>query len=200
MKPFICLSLSLILSLPSSVSAQSMRVFGGNQYARECQLNVEMANNMGSGSRAFIEPCDFVLRNVQELTPRDRAATLNNRAVLKYLIQDFEGAFNDFDAAAQMMPDSPIVIANRGNAFYYTGQLALALEDYSDALELGISRPHAVHSNMGIVYEEMGNLREAEFQYQRALELSPGWDKAEMLLENVQRRLQGSRQPGAAEN
>jgi len=200
MKPFICLSLSLILSLPSSVSAQSMRVFGGNQYARECQLNVEMANNMGSGSRAFIEPCDFVLRNVQELTPRDRAATLNNRAVLKYLIQDFEGAFSDFDAAAQMMPDSPIVIANRGNAFYYTGQLALALEDYSDALELGISRPHAVHSNMGIVYEEMGNLREAEFQYQRALELSPGWDKAEMLLENVQRRLQGSRQPGAAEN
>ncbi len=200
MKPFICLSLSLILSLPSSVSAQSMRVFGGNQYARECQLNVEMANNLGSGSRAFIEPCDFVLRNVQELTPRDRAATLNNRAVLKYLIQDFEGAFSDFDAAAQMMPDSPIVIANRGNAFYYTGQLALALEDYSDALELGISRPHAVHSNMGIVYEEMGNLREAEFQYQRALELSPGWDKAEMLLENVQRRLQGSRQPGAAEN
>jgi len=200
MKPFICLSLSLILSLPSSVSAQSMRVFGGNQYARECQLNVEMANNLVSGSRAFIEPCDFVLRNVQELTPRDRAATLNNRAVLKYLIQDFEGAFSDFDAAAQMMPDSPIVIANRGNAFYYTGQLALALEDYSDALELGISRPHAVHSNMGIVYEEMGNLREAEFQYQRALELSPGWDKAEMLLENVQRRLQGSRQPGAAEN
>jgi tetratricopeptide (TPR) repeat protein len=200
MKASLYLTLGLILIIPFEVFAQSMRVFGGNQYARECQLNVEMANNLGSGSRAFIEPCDFVLRNIQELTPRDRAATLNNRAVLKYLIQDFEGAFDDFDVAAQMMPDSPIVIANRGNAFYYTGQLALALEDYSDALELGISRPHAVHSNMGIVYEEMGNLQEAEFQYQRALELSPGWEKAEMLLENVQRRLQESRQPDTSPN
>lgn len=195
MKILLSLSLSIILLLPMGASAQSMRVFGGDQYARQCQLNVEIANNLGSGSRNFLEPCDFVLRNVAELSQADRAATLNNRAVLKYLIQDFEGAFNDFDSASRLLPDNPVIIANRGNAYYYTGQLPLALEDYSDALELGIGRPHAVYSNMGIVYEQMGNLREAEISYQTALDLMPGWDKAEMLLENVRLRMAEPRQP-----
>ncbi len=194
MKILKCLSLGIILIFPLTVSAQSMRVFGGDHYARECQRNVEMANNLEFGSRGFLEPCDYVLENIR-LDPRDRAATLNNRGVLRYLTQDYEGAFSDFDQASRIIPDSPTILANRGNAYYYTGQLPLALEDYSDALELGISRPHAVYSNMGIVYEQMGNLREAEYQYERALELMPGWEKAQTLLQRVRQKLEEPAQP-----
>ena len=61
----------------------------------------------------------------------------------------------------------------------------MALEDYEASLALGINQLHFVRYNMGMTYDNLGNLDLAEEQLKLALMIEPGWDLAEERLERV---------------
>lgn len=181
---FIILGLCLLLFMPA-LKAQSISVFGGNEKAFDCYQHALLTDALDSViTMSMIEDCDFALENVL-LDRRDKAATLTNRAILRYRRKNYQQAFADFETAINLQPEIAEIYVNRGNAYYMTEQYALALEDYALALSLGISEVRALYLNTGMAHEKLGNAQQARDSYERALEVSPDWSLARQRLDRL---------------
>lgn len=162
-------------------SAQSMTVLGGNPDARDC---FEAARFEGVSMRD-IAACDRAL--VPGATRRkDRIATYVNRGILKARNSDQAGAMADYESALKMAPRQAEVFVNRGNVRYATGDVAGALDDYARSLELDIRDQGAVHYNLGLAHEKLGQADAARRNYERALEIKPDWLLPRRRLEAMQ--------------
>ena len=62
---------------------------------------------------------------------------------------------------------------NRGNCYYDTGNIDLAIRDFDQALAIDPNYASA-YSNRGTAYKHRGNLDRAIRDYDRSLELDPG--------------------------
>ena len=61
-------------------------------------------------------------------------ASFLNRGISKSVLEDYEGAIADFDAAAKIAPNMPEVYYNRANVFFDTKRYVEAIASYTDAL------------------------------------------------------------------
>ena len=84
-----------------------------------------------------------------------------------------------------LLPEAAQIFVNRGNAFYYTGNYEMAIEDYSQSIELGYATFPDVYLNLGKSYERLGDINLAERNYRQAIELSSNYDEAQGLLEGL---------------
>lgn len=135
-------------------------------------------------SRALLEPCDSAL-DYGTLSLADRAATYSNRGIIRAASKEITQAMLDYEKAMSIRPETPEIYVNRGNAYFLNRDYAMALEDYEASLALGINQLHFVRYNMGMTYDNLGNLDLAEEQLKLALMIEPGWDLAEERLERV---------------
>ena len=176
--------LSLVLCYSPAVSAQALTVFSGGAVARSCYLAARTAANRMFTSREDLETCDRALET-GILKRRDRAGTLVNRAIVETSLSRYQDAFADYRSALAIIPDLPEAYVGRGNIYFLAGKLDRAIEDYSRALDLNISRAYIAHLNRGMAYEKLGRYDVAEADYRQALAAQPDWDLAVKKLNRV---------------
>lgn len=184
----------LLAALPASpVFAQSMTVLGGNQKAQNCYRQAQIhADELITSSS--LEDCHYALEYVS-LSRRDRMATYTNRGILYLALEQPAEALADFEAALAMDREKGEIYVNRGNAWFMSGDLNKAVEDYLIAAELGIEQQHLIYLNLGIAYERQRQHRMAETAYEEALALAPQWPLAVNNLNKLREKMAAEANP-----
>lgn len=144
-------------------------VFGSGP-ARAC---FEAANTGRTDLGALMD-CDTAIGG-QELSARDRAATVVNRGVIHLLRRDPAKALEDFDRAISWRPDLGEAYVNRGAALILKGEYRAAVQSINRGLELGAEDPHEAYFNRAIALERLDDARGAYDDYTRAAALKPDW-------------------------
>jgi tetratricopeptide (TPR) repeat protein len=145
-------------------------VIGGGD-ARACYD----AASKGRTDLGALLDCDSAIGG-QELSARDRAATVVNRGVIHLLRRDAAKALADFDRAIAWRPELGEAHVNRGAALILAGDFAGAVASINRGLELGAEDPHEAYFNRAIAQEKLDNMAGAYADYRRAAELKPDWD------------------------
>ncbi|MEQ8559429.1 MAG: tetratricopeptide repeat protein [Henriciella sp.] len=160
----------------ASASAQVFVVGGG--LAKDCY---EYAR---SGNYSFRTADESCTRAIQEetMTRPNRAATYVNRGVIRMREGDYEDALDDYAKAIEMKPDLGAAFLNKGAAHIYLKDFETALPALNRAIELDSEDIFAAYYNRAIARENTGDVTGAYQDFQRALELNPGWELAERQL------------------
>ena len=137
-----------------------------------------------TGSRVGLSPvavCTLALKS-ETLGVRARAGTFNNRGVLLFVEESFQGALNSFDIAVGI--DSSIAEAhvNRGASLVALHRWADGVAALDVGLELQPSEAEKAFYNRAIAHDELGNVRAAYFDYLKASELKPDWEAPRLQL------------------
>jgi tetratricopeptide (TPR) repeat protein len=139
-------------------------------------------------SRLDVEDCNRAI-NDATLKKDELIATYVNRGILLMAIEDYAAAAKDYNKALSMSDDVGEAYINRGNLWFMYQKFPEAIEDYNKALKFGVSKPHVAHLNRGMARESLGRLKEAQQDYESALELIPDWMIARQKLDRVSRKL-----------
>ena len=170
-------TLALIIVLFTGWTAHAQRdnsvISFGNSDAGLCYNAAEMAGiSVGS-----LDHCDAALRD-RKLFKKDRIATLINRGILHNHRGDYTAAIADFEAALALDPEASAAYLNRGNAYFSTEQLDLAIDDYSTSLQMNPRNPYIAHYNRGLANEAKRKTTLAFEDFVRVTELRPDWEPA----------------------
>jgi len=181
---FLALAAGVGLVVWTTPSEGAVTVLGGGM-ARECSV----AALKGESDSRFETLCTQALDS-ELLSLRDRAGTYVNRGVLKLRRKEFAAAQWDFNRAIKTKPDLGEAYVNRGAAQIGSRRYAEGLADVNKALELGIEEPEKAYYNRALAYEGLDDMKAAYFDYQKAVELAPDWDKPKQELSRftVERR------------
>jgi tetratricopeptide (TPR) repeat protein len=195
------ISIASLLLLPAQLWAQAMTVIGGGQDAQDCFMSAQLAATSQLGGGYEEGACTFALENLS-LSSRDRTATFINRGIVRVANEEYQKGFEDYKRALKLSPETPETYVNLGNVYFLGEKYSTAVGMYTKALDLNIGRNHIAHLNRGMAYEHLGNLGDAESDYQRAIELLPEWqmprDKLLRLLGKKKKILSAQRDEKAA--
>ena len=145
----------------------------GNTDAGLCYNAAEMTG-VSAGS---LNHCDAALKD-RTLSEKDRIATLVNRGILLNHRGDYTAAIADFEAALALDPEVSAASVHRGNAYFSTEQIDLAIDDYSASLQMNPRNPYIAHYNRGVANEAKKKTKLAFADFVRVTELRPGWEPA----------------------
>lgn len=159
----------IVFALHGHAHGASSVIGGGD--ARACFD----AASSGRTDLSALTDCDSAISG-QELSARDRAATVVNRGVIHLLRRDAGKALGDFDRAIAWRPDLGEAHVNRGAALILTGDYAGAVASINRGLALGAEDPHEAYFNRAIAEEKLDNMAAAYADYRRAAALKPDWD------------------------
>lgn len=178
--------MALVISIiaPASVYAQAIQVIGGQKSARDCYMAATIAAQIHFASKDDVDVCTFALQEVV-MKPRDRVATLVNRGIIYVALEEYNKAIRDYDKAYRISPDIAEIHVNRGNMLFMSGNVEQAVAEYTQAIELGLPRGYIVYYNRGLAYEKLDEYDKAEMDYRQALELMPGWARAQDKLDRL---------------
>jgi len=116
---------------------------------------------------------DYILKAVA-LSPDD--ATVNVTAGQIFMQkQDFEAALPYVKKAVELEPSNTKSIRNLAQIYYDTGQLEESIQTYEIAIDKETDREVKadLYFNLGILYNRVGNLEEAEYNFINALDENP---------------------------
>jgi tetratricopeptide (TPR) repeat protein len=121
-----------------------------------------------------IGACDDALKG-GKLDRIDMASTWVNRGILEMSRERYKNARGNFKEALNLIPKLPEAHVDLGSAL-------INLQDYADGVketELGISmgshEAQRAYYNLGIAYDELGDLQKAYDSFQKASEIDPTW-------------------------
>lgn len=118
--------------------------------------------------------CDKAIEILNKaLAIKQEPLYFENRGYAHEILNDFENAKQDYQAAIDLAKSDIDTFENRMGVFCYNRQhYTDAIEHYSKAIEI---LPKAVYfENVGLAYEDSGDLKNAEESYRKALEISTG--------------------------
>lgn len=164
------------LSMTATAAAQVFVVGGG--LARECY---ESAQSGTTNFRTAEQTCSRALRE-ETMTRENRAATNVNRGVMRMRDGDYDRALADYSNATELLPELGAAYLNEGAAHIYRKDWSTALTALNKAIELQTDDIFAAYYNRAIARENTGDVPGAYFDFQKALELKPGWELAERQL------------------
>ncbi|MEM7639941.1 MAG: tetratricopeptide repeat protein [Pseudomonadota bacterium] len=150
----------------------------GNGLGGEC---FQKTKSGFSNFRAVEEICTRALRE-QAMTRKNRAATYVNRGVLRMREGQYDKALADYAEAVSLQPELGAAYLNEGAAHIYRRDFAAALSPLDRAIELESHDLFAAYYNRAIAKENTGDVAGAYTDFQKSLELKPGWDLAERQL------------------
>ena len=79
---------------------------------------------------------------------------------------------------------------NLGNLYLLGQKYDVAIQQYTTAIELTLTKNHIAHFNRAMAYENNKEFDNAEADYRRAIELSPEWVLPQLRLERLMRNAQ----------
>ena len=165
---------SLLLAFAGARPASSQVTVIGEGLSRTC---FEAAMSQRSATRDGEEACDRALSGTA-MTPRDRAATHVNRAILRMRDGRFDGADADLLRARSLAPEIADIDLKAGALRLYQDRPAEAVPLLTAAINGGSSRPAAAYFNRAVAYERTGDITAAYRDYVQASALAPDWELA----------------------
>lgn len=164
------LGVAVLAMLPlAGGAAASVLIIGGGM-ARDCSEAVISGRSDDDTMRL----CTTALE-VEALSMADRARTLVNRGVIQLRRQAYVEARADFDAAGRIAPKLGEVYVNRGAALVAEDRFAEGLSEIDRGLALGVKQPERAYYNRALAHENLGDIKAAYYDFQRAAELDPKW-------------------------
>jgi len=156
----------------SAASAQIL-VSIGNSRARSCYLG---AKN-GFASDDLIKLCTSSLEE-ENLSPKDRAATYDNRGILENRLGRLDQALASFKAAITIDASLGDAHVNRGTVLIRQKKYEDALAEIDKGIALGMAFLHIGYYNRAVAEELLGHYRDAYDDYTHTLEIEPGFAAA----------------------
>lgn len=188
----ICSAVVLILSSPAfqtvAADAQSVMIIGGSEAARECFRRAGFVVTTRSADDDDVAQCNAALES-GGLGLRDRAATYVNRGILLLAAGNISGARASYDQALDLAPDLGEVYINIGNVCLLQQQYKLAIVQYTRGIPVMRRGLHVAYLNRGLAHEYLKDYPHAVDDYAKAVELAPGWLRAQKMLARAQAKL-----------
>ncbi len=111
-----------------------------------------------------------------------------NRGVEAFKSGDVDLAIESLEAATQMDHQNYKAFNHLGAAYAAKGRINAAIGAFKAAEQIAPDVA-SIHYNIAQAYEASGIPAEAVYEYGRALELKPGYTKAQEALDDLKRRL-----------
>jgi tetratricopeptide (TPR) repeat protein len=180
----ILFALGAATALAGAANAHSVSVLGRNADAIAC---FRAADSEARRPDA-IDTCSKALRN-RELSDYDRMATLVNRGIVQFRLENHDAAIADFDAAMAFEAGQPDAMINRGITMLAAGQdIEASLRYIDEGLARGPGRPWVGYYGRAVANELAGRDSAAYHDYRRASDLRPGWELPRLALARFSRR------------
>jgi len=116
---------------------------------------------------------DYILKAVA-LSPDDANVNLTAGQIFMQK-QEFETALPYIQKAVELEPSNTKSIRNLAQVYYDMGQLEKSIQTYEVAIDKETNREVKadLYFNLGILYNKVGNLEEAEYHFTNALDENP---------------------------
>ena len=101
----------------------------------------------------------------------------NDRGAIKYKLNNFQGAIDDFREAIEIDPSFAMAYSNSGSAKCRLNDFQGAINDFNEAIEIDPSSAMA-YSNRGSAKFELRNYKGAFDDFNKAIELDPNYAMA----------------------
>lgn len=167
-RPYLLATAFAVCAVPASASVFVV----GSSDARLCY---QAADSPLTPSVRDVRRCDDALLR-DTLSAYEVVATHVNRGILKLRRGNIDAAIVDFDEAIRLDPEQPEAYLNKGTALLRRENPTEALQLYTVALERETSRPAIALYGRAVANEQLGNVRAAYADYQRASQLAPDWN------------------------
>jgi tetratricopeptide (TPR) repeat protein len=131
-----------------------------------------------------VRGCSAYIKNAAG-GPESLAIAHLNRANVRARRGRFDSAFADYGAALRLDPKNPLILYNRGNAYFDIKRYDQAIADYTQAIALDQKFALAYY-NRGLAEERLGDAAAAAEDYRRVLTLEPTAATARQHLERLQ--------------
>ncbi len=164
------LGVAVLAMLPPAANAAGSVLIIGGGIAKDCSEAVIRGRYDDDTMRL----CTSALE-VETLSMGDRARTLVNRGVIQLRRQAYVEARADFDEAGRIEPKLGEVYVNRGAALVAEDRFAEGLSEIDRGLALGVRQPERAYYNRALAHENLGDVKAAYYDFQRAAELDPKW-------------------------
>jgi tetratricopeptide (TPR) repeat protein len=169
----------LLAAVMAPQSQAAVTVFGGG-LARSCYEAVEYTRVTAAKA---VQICDTALEQ-EQLSRRDRAATLTNRGILYMREGRHERAMADYSKSIRLMPELLESKVNLGAALYGLGRYEEALAALNEGLQTDSADARAIgFYNRALCHEQLGDVQSAYDDFQRALDAYPGFEMAQKQLQ-----------------
>lgn len=168
MRAFLLGCVGLTLAMVPAHAA--LNVFGST-LARQCYEAAMSASGTGAAL------CERALAGDQ-MTERDRAATLVNRGIIYNTARQLDLAVADFDAALKINPNLGEAYLNRGNAYFWQHKYPEAIADYGKAIDLKSGSLDYAHYNKALAEMNTGKFEDAKADLTAAIAVAPGFKAA----------------------
>ena len=182
MKAFL-LSATAIAFLAAATPAQGGRITVGSTLARSCYEAAEALR----ADRGTLQTCNTALAE-EALSHHDLTGTHVNRGIILMLLGNLDLAERDYDRALALDANEPEAWLNKGINALKRGDSRLALQFVEKAIALRTRRPAVAFYMRGVAHEEVGNVRAAYADLQRARQLDPTWPLPAVELQRYQVR------------
>ena len=149
--------------------------------AAVCSDHAARAADGRMSTEDAVKSCTAALAT-EPLSAEDRVGTLVNRGVLRLSMRQWRDARDDFDQAAALNPSLGDIYVNRAATLIGEERYAEALKEADRGLALNPVNPERGYFNRAIAREGLRDPAGAYRDYKKALELHPGWDRAETAL------------------
>ena len=159
------------LAATGAAHAHSVTVVGTNADAIACFRAADSDLRRPDA----IETCGAALAS-NDLDNQDRVATLVNRGIIRFRLEQFQEALADFDAAMAIEPRQADAMVNRGITMIAAGEdVDRSLAFINEGLQRGPQRPWVAYYGRAVGNELAGRDADAYRDYQRAQALRPTW-------------------------
>jgi tetratricopeptide (TPR) repeat protein len=169
------------LCIPAAAMAQAVQVVG-NGTGEDCWKAAKATTYLKMDSAALearwkadaIGACDDALKS-QQMNRIDTASTWVNRGILEMSRERYKNARGNFKEALNLLPKLPEAHVDLGSALINLQQFADGVKETELGLSLGSHEPERGYYNLGIGYEELGDLQKSYESFRHASELAPDW-------------------------
>jgi tetratricopeptide (TPR) repeat protein len=162
-----------VMSLSSLIAAgaaqSAVTVFGGD-FAQACY---QAAKN-GLSRDENVQDCSRAI-TTEQLQGHDLAGTYVNRGALYLAQRHWAWAEDDFQQALRIEPRLGEARVNLGAAEIGLHDDRRGVNDITSGLALGSQEPEKAYYNRALGYENLGDEKDAYYDYLKASELKPDW-------------------------
>lgn len=164
------------------------------EMTRAVSLGDDVLSIQLTGSLIGISPIEVCTMAIKEndLVGFDRAGTYNNRGVLYFAEQRFDEAIADFERGLRVDQGIAELHVNHGAAMVALKRWAEGIASLNKGIEMMPLEPEKAYYNRAIAHDELGHVKEAYYDYRKALELKPEWEQPKIQLTRFQVRPVGA--------
>jgi Tfp pilus assembly protein PilF len=160
------------LLLPAGAAASTITVLGAGPAATACY---KAADSDGAPRTEDLAACDQALMQ-PDLRYSHQIATLVNRGIVRFRLNQFDGAKADFDAVLARQPGQPDALINKAIVSLASGgEIESAVSMLDRGLAGSPQRPWVGYYGRAVAHELAGRDAQAYRDYKKAAELKPGW-------------------------